>query len=211
LAIAATTLFFSPSWPRRILITLHLARPFSAPDHWRVPSRRTQTVVLCFVALYLAIQVLLPLRHFLWRGGVEWTYAEHRFSWRMMLVNISAKSIFYVTDPNTGRTRDVGASKYLSRLQTTRLGYLPDFPVQFAHYLATVMPRKGPKPLQVEARISVSINGRTPQLYVDPNVDLAAESRSLGRPRWLVPVREPLPPPGKQFIGDQLLPGSAGN
>jgi hypothetical protein len=211
LAIAATTLFFSPSWPRRILVALHLARPFSAPDHWRVPSRRTQTVMLCSVALYLAIQVLLPLRHFLWRGGVEWTYAEHRFSWRMMLVNISAKSIFYVTDPNTGRTRDVAASKYLNRLQTTRLGYLPDFPVQFAHYLATVMPRKGPKPLQVEARISVSINGRTPQLYVDPNVDLAAESRSLGRPRWLLPVREPLPPPGKQFIGDRLLPGSAGN
>ena len=204
LAITATALFFWPSWPRRIFVALRLARPFSAPDHWRVPSRRTQTVVLSFVSLYLAIQVLLPLRHFLWRGGVEWTYAEHCFSWRMLLLNIYARPIFYVTDPNTGRTRAVDPRQFLSPKQAGKLGYLPDFPVQFAHYLATVMPRKGPKPLQVEARILISINGRKPQLYVDPNVDLAAESRSLGRPRWLRPVREPLPPPGKQFSGDEL-------
>lgn len=211
LALVATALFFSPSWPRRILVALRLAHPFSAPDHWRVSSRRTQTVVLSFVALYLAIQVLLPLRHFLWRGGVEWTYAAHRFSWRMMLVDMDVRPIFYVTDPNTGTTRDVGAGQFLTLRQVMSLGYLPDFPVQFAHYLAIVMPRRGPKPLQVEARILISINGRKPQLYIDPNVDLAAESRPLGRPRWLLPVREPLLPLGKPFSEDEWLPGSAGN
>jgi len=65
--------------------------------------------------------------------------------------------------------------------------------LQFAHYLAAVMPRSGPQPLKVEARVLASLNGRKPQLIIDPNVDLAAESRTLGRPRWLLEIHEPLP------------------
>jgi hypothetical protein len=55
------------------------------------------------------------------------------------------------------------------------------------------MPRSGPKPLRVEARIFVSLNGREPQLFIDQNVDLAAEERPLGRPKWLLEIHEPLP------------------
>ena len=65
--------------------------------------------------------------------------------------------------------------------------------VQFAKYLAERFPRFGPKPVRVEARVSVSIHGRKPQLLIDPNVDLAAEKRTLGRPRWLLEIHEPLP------------------
>jgi hypothetical protein len=60
----------------------------------------------------------------------------------------------------------------------------------------------GSKPLNVEARIFVSVNGRRPELFVNPNIDLARESRSLLPPRWVLPTREPLPPPGKDFSGD---------
>ena len=88
---------------------------------------------------------------------------------------------------------------FLSARQTAVLAYLPDFPLQFAHYLAKVMPRRGPKPLRVEARIIVSINGRKPQLYIDPNVDLAVQSRTLGRPSWLLRNDEPLPPPKRSL------------
>ena len=69
----------------------------------------------------------------------------------------------------------------------------PDMLLQFAHYLARVMPRAGPKPLRVEARVLVALNGRKPRLFIDQNVDLAAEERSWGRPRWLLQVHEPLP------------------
>jgi hypothetical protein len=80
----------------------------------------------------------------------------------------------------------------------------------FAHYLAAVRPRGGPKPLKVEARVFVSINGRRPELFVDPNVDLAAESRGLLRPRWLLTTHEPLPPPGKDFSQDPFSSLPAG-
>jgi vitamin K-dependent gamma-carboxylase len=193
LAIAATTLFFSPSWPRRMVGLFRKTARTTPADDWTPPSRRKQILILSFVVIYIAIQLVVPLRHFLWSGGAEWRYAEHRFSWRMMLVRQSSQAFFYVTDPNTGRTVQVKLAEFLSPRQSAILGYLPDIPLQFAHYLAKVMPRRGPKPLRVEARIFVSINGRKPQLYIDPNVDLAAQSRSLGRPSWLLRIDEPLP------------------
>jgi vitamin K-dependent gamma-carboxylase len=199
LAIAATTLYFTPSWPRRILELLSLMNRPPQIDREKPPSPRKQIVIISLVAVYIVIQLLLPLRHLLWRGGVEWTYAEHRFGWRMMLVVPSSQAFFYVTDPNTGETVQVNPTTFLSARQTAVLAYLPDFPLQFAHYLAKVMPRRGPKPLRVEARILVSINGRKPQLYIDPNVDLAAQSRTLGRPSWLLRNDEPLPPPERSL------------
>lgn len=194
LAIAGTTLFLSPRWPRRMVEVFRPLRPIPATTDWKLPSSRKQFVVLSFVAAYIIIQLLVPLRHFLSRGGIEWTYAEHRFSWRMMLVAQYTRAIFYVTDPNTGTTSRVSPRQFLSSRQTAMMAYLPDFPLQFAHYLAKVMPRRGPKPLKVEARIFLGVNGRKPELYIDPNVDLAAEQRPLLRPHWLLPIQEPLPP-----------------
>jgi hypothetical protein len=124
----------------------------------------------------------------------------------MMLVRQSSQAFFYVTDPNTGRTVQVKLANFLSPRQSAILGYLPDIPLQFAHYLANVMPRRGPKPLRVEARIFVSINGRKPQLYIDPNVDLAAQSRPLGRPSWLLRIDEPLPAREKHAAENPVAP-----
>jgi hypothetical protein len=167
----------------------------------KIISERKQRVVLGFVALYAVIQILVPMRHFLTPGGLEWNFAEHRFSWRMMLVSQSSRAFFYVTDPNNGKTTQVGLRKFLNNRQRSMMACLPDFPVQFAHYLATIMPRTGPKPLRVEGRVLTAINGREPQLYLDPNVDLAAEPRPLLRPRWLRLLNGPLPPLDQRYSG----------
>lgn len=206
LAIAATALFFRPDWPRRIV---SIFRPVTASPSFeagRLPGPGKRLVVLNLVAIYIGIQLLVPLRHFLYPGGIEWTYEEHRFSWRMMLLDRYTLAFFYVTDPNIDKTYQVSSLEYLTEKQALRMEYRPDMLLQFAHYLAAVMPRKGPKPLKVEARVLISINGRKPQLLVDPNVDLAAEPRSLGRPRWLREIHEPLPPHGKYFSKDLLTP-----
>ena len=195
LAISATTLFFSPDWPRRIVKHLRAVHVSAEATQWKLPSTYRQGIVLSFVALYVVIQVLIPLRPFLWHGGVEWTCAEHRFSWRMLMSRGSRTAYFYVTDPNTGKTSQTFPRQFLTDRQAGMIGMLPDYPLQFARYLAKVMPRRGPKPLKVEARIFLSINGRKPELYIDPNVDLAAEPDRFGRPPWLLPIRRPLPPP----------------
>ena len=211
LAIATTTLFLSPDWPRRVVSIFRPSARFISAGDAPPPSGRKQRVVLSLVMAYLAFQFLFPLRPFLFSGGSEWAYMEHRFSWRMMLRDQSLQGYFYVTDPNRGRTLQVNPARFLSAGQMARINWQPDMVVQFAHYLADVMPRLGPKPLTVEARLFVSINGRKPELFVDPNVDFAAERRSLLRPRWLLPSRQPLPPPGKDLSEDPFASASDGN
>ena len=201
-AIAATTLFLSPGWPRRVLSIFRAETALVSTADAKPPSQRRQLVVLSLVTMYLTVQILLPLSPFLFPGGSEWTYMQHRFSWRMMLRYQSTHGNFYVTDPNTNSTYRVDPLQFLTPSQGARIYWQPDMVLQFAHYLATVMPRAGPKPLKVEARVFVSINGRRPELFVDPNVDLAAESRGWLRPHWLLATHEPLPPPGKDFSED---------
>jgi hypothetical protein len=91
------------------------------------------------------------------------------------------------------------------------MGWRPDMVQQFAHYLGTVRTRTGPEPLNVYASIFVSINGRKPQLFLDPNVDLAAAPHPWGRPPWLFQIHDPLPPPGEDYSKDLLETSSKGH
>jgi vitamin K-dependent gamma-carboxylase len=202
LAIAATTLFLSPDWPRCVVSIFHRDTSSRVANTTELASQRNQNVIFALVIAYLAIQFVVPLHPFLLRGGRQWAFMQHRFCWRMMLQKQSIQGYFYVTDPNNNRTNRVAPSDFLTPLQMVRIYWQPDTVLQCAHYLARTMPRIGSKLLTVEARIFVSVNGRRPELFVNPNVDLAAESRSLLPPRWVLPTHQPLPPPGKDFSED---------
>lgn len=204
LAIAATTLFFSPDWPRRFINRLKIGKAEERPAATApAGSLVRQRLVLAFVILYSAIQLLVPLRHLLSHGGVEWTFGPHRFSWRMYVQSQAVQSRFYVTDPNTGAEVRIAPQQFLNQRQASIMSYTPDIALQFAHYLATELPRRGPNPLIVQARIQTMINGRKFQLYLDPTVNLAAERRPfLFRPRWLKEIKDPLPPLGERYQRD---------
>lgn len=202
LAITTTTLFLSPDWPRRLVSIFSRSPKSPIADGTGVAPQRNQSVIFALVITYLAIQILIPLHPFLLSGGSQWAFMQHRFCWRMMLQRQSSRGYFYVTDPTTDRTNRVGPSDFLTPLQMVRLYWQPDTVLQCAHYLAGTMPRMGAKPLTVQARIFVSVNGRRPELFVDPKVNLSAESRGLLAPRWVLPTHESLPPPGKDFSED---------
>jgi hypothetical protein len=69
----------------------------------------------------------------------------------------------------------------------------PDMILQFAHYLADEMGKEGYGQVEVRADVEASLNGREPQLLIDPTVDLAKEPRTLGSASWIVPLVPPLP------------------
>jgi vitamin K-dependent gamma-carboxylase len=190
LGIAATTLFLSPNWPRLFSI-FRRTRKSSFLETAPLPGH--PRLVLSLVSIYLLIQILVPLRHLLYPGRVDWTYEGHRFSWRMKLIDRDARAQFYVINPNNGQTLEVDPDAILSPHQTWKMAARPDMILQFAHYLARTIPFYGTKPLRVEARVLVSLNGRKPALLVDQNVDLAAQPRTLKHVSWLLPITEPLP------------------
>jgi hypothetical protein len=62
--------------------------------------------------------------------------------------------------------------------------------LQFAQYVARdqARRRKIAHPLEVRALVTASLHGRPAQLLIDPDVDLAAEKRSLGHANWILPL-----------------------
>jgi hypothetical protein len=144
------------------------------------------------LAVYFAVQLVLPLRHHFYPGNVSWTEEGHNFSWHMKLRTKGGEAVFNVTHPRTGQTWIIKPEDYLKAHQLTKMITKPDLIVQFSHHLAEEKRREGFDNVEVRARVMVSLNGRQPQLIVDPNVDLAKEEVSLLPAKWIVPLTTPL-------------------
>ena len=188
-AIATTLLFFEPDWPRRIF---NYPRRMAAASAAALrPSPLARRAVIAGLALYLGIQVLVPLRHFAYPGNVSWTEEGHEFAWHMKLRDKEASANFRVTDPVTGRRREVDENQYLTRRQRRKMAARPDLILQFAHFLAQEF-AVGGRPAIVQADVRVSLNGRREQPLVDPEANLAEFAEGFAPKTWLVPLREPL-------------------
>jgi hypothetical protein len=76
------------------------------------PLRPRQWLLLGFIGVWLAFQVLFPLRHLLYPGSPSWTEQGHRFAWQMKLRDKDAEATFFVRDPATGREWSVALDRY---------------------------------------------------------------------------------------------------
>ena len=186
LAIGMTTLFFDPSWPRRI---------FNWPSAGSVDgstvnvSRRRQWLIAAGFCGYLAAQALFPLRHHLYPGNVAWTEEGHNFSWRMKLRSKRGTVRFRLHNPDTGMSWHANIEKYLSDRQERKMASRPLMIHHFAKYLAERAREEGHERVEVYVRSRASLNGRKLQTLIDPSVDLAAEPiRWLRADPWLVPL-----------------------
>ena len=184
--IATTILFVEPDWPRRVLRQI----PLEIPRTWTTGQMVRQSWVAGFVGIYLLVQILLPLRHWLYPGYVSWTEEGHRFAWHMKLRSKSARIVFYVTDPATGERWQVDPTGSVSSRQYSKMSTRPDMIIQYAHYIRDQFQASGQieNPI-VQADAWASLNGRPLQQFVDPTVDLAAEPAILfGHYSWVLPL-----------------------
>lgn len=149
-----------------------------------------QRATVGLVVAYLAIQLLLPLRHYLYPGNTAWTDQQDRFSWRMMLHSKVGEMAFEVTDPRTGETWLVEPQTYLTSFQAGNMQSQPDMMLQFSHFLADEWQRNGYDNVEVRAQTMISLNARDRYPIVDPAVDLAAESLSIGNADWITSLSE---------------------
>ena len=201
LMLGALLIFFAPDLPRRF------ARAFMSPGEAfpeaeppstivrpkSVASLRTSEKFLAaLLAVYFAVQIVLPLRHYFYPGDVNWTEEGHNFSWHMKLRTKGGEAVFTVTHPQSGQGWTIKPEDYLESHQLTKVITKPELILQFAHYLAEEKRREGYDNVEVRARAMVSLNGRQPQLLIDPNVDLAKEQVGLLPKWWIVPLTTPL-------------------
>lgn len=193
--LAATTIFFNPSWPRRYFRLpqpAELAEPANPGPIARLLKKWGTQLLVAALALHFAVQIALPLRHWLYPGDVAWTEEGHRFAWRMKLRDKGAGGYFLVTDPATGRRWRAEVSDYLTPDQTRPMWSRPDMILQLAHEIARrEQATLGRRP-EVRVVVRASLNYRDPEFLIDPQTDLAAVERSLRPARWI--TRPDLPP-----------------
>lgn len=209
-ATAAIILFLPPSLPRRVATWIRLqfksqhrrtkalkrtaaTEPASATGASIVAfSRRplAQRAIIGFVVAYLAIQLLVPLRHHFYPGNPAWTDQGDRFAWRMMLHSKVGELTYEVTDPATGQTWQVDPETYISSFQLGNARSQPDMILQLGHFIADEWRKKGYENVEVRAQTAISLNGRDPYPIVDPSVDLAAENLTVGNSDWITSLEE---------------------
>jgi len=190
LMIAATALFFAPNWPRQ-LFNWPRKEPIDASEI--APIIHTpfeQRKIITLLAAYLLVQTVIPLRHFLYAGSVNWTEEGHRFAWRQRVRHKNTQVSLTATDPATGEKWPVNPADYLAPHQLNPLKYQPELVLQLAHHVSEVYREQGRPGIEVRATAPCSLNGHERALLIDPTVNLAAQPRTLAPAPWIMPQKQ---------------------
>jgi hypothetical protein len=160
-------IFFSPSWPRRFVkraAPAPVAAPVAAPSRVWVP----------ILALHVAIQLVVPLRHHAMPGNVLWNEDGMRFAWHVM-VREKHGAVTFVVELADGRRLEVPPGHYLTARQEREMAGQPDLIRQLARKIAADMRAAGHGDVAVYAETRVSLNGRRPIALIDPGADLTGD------------------------------------
>jgi vitamin K-dependent gamma-carboxylase len=193
--VVAASVFFAPDWPRRFLRgrTRPAAAPAAPPASAPAVPTRARTLGLAALAVYAAVQLLVPLRHYVYPGGVTWGEEGMRWSWKVMLREKHGSVTYYVRTPGSGSEVQVSPRRYLRGRQAREMAGQPDLILQLAHHIARDFRARGHGQVEVRAEALVSLNGRPARPMIDPEVDLARVDDGLAPKHWILP--EPHDPP----------------
>ena len=183
-ALVMTSLFFDPVSFRSLPGLKDRLDPITHESAPTIPSAGGSMSLLA-LAVYALIQILLPLRPWVYPGNVSWNEHGHIFSWRMMVRAKTGDVTFVVKDPSSKRVWHEHPYRYMTLLQYRKMLGKPDLLLQFAHFLAERYRTRGYPGVKVRVRAKISLNGRPARLLLDPTVDLASESRSLRPYMWI--------------------------
>lgn len=193
--IILTTVFFDASLHKKVLSLVENNRKESGI---LLSSKKSQWVHFLLWA-YIVVQVLLPFRYLLYPGKLFWTEQGFRFSWRVMLIEKVGYCTFYVSPENNSLRKVVEPADYLTEQQCKQMATQPDMILQFAHFLRDEYKDKtfiegndtiqmGDPKVFVDARVALFNQGS--RLFVDPDVNLAAQPYNLLNRSWILPYDE---------------------
>lgn len=189
--IVSALIFFSPALHHKILriISRYTGINKSVFDNSREliiqPVKRK--VLIGFIAVFFAIQILFPWRYLLYPGELFWTEEGFRFSWRVMLMEKVGYAQFKIVDSETGKRFYVDNSDFLTPFQEKQMSTQPDFILQYAHFLAEHFREQGHKNIEVYVENYVALNGRQSRPYLDPEVNLLNYKDSFKHKTFILP------------------------
>lgn len=184
LMIGAITIFFDPDWPRGVAARFGVT---TRPGALATPHPRLgQTVLVALLHVYVLLQLVVPLRHWLYPGRVSWTEEGHRFSWHMKLRKKASRLTIYVEDHASGRRWRLDPAADLRPRQLRKLETFPDILLQYVHYQRDRLESAGVRNPIITVDWQCSLNGAPYRPLVDPHINLAAEERTWRPASWLL-------------------------
>ncbi len=142
--------------------------------------------ILGFVIIYTSLQILIPLRHLLYKRNWQWTHEGSNFSWRMMADRHETNGSITIEDP---RTKDV-YTYFPERLNDKQLtmAHTPYMLFQYIQHLKQQTDIKNPI---IRADIQVSLNGKPFQYMFDPTCNLSEVNYSPFKDlKWILPLNK---------------------
>lgn len=145
---------------------------------------RWKKLWLVLAAVWVAVQMTVPLRHHLYPTDVNWAEDGHRFSWRMKVREKHGTIALTIREAD-GRLVPVDLEAHLRPRQISKMTTRPDMVIQFAQELESMADRD----IQVYAESFVSLNGRDLERYIRPDVDLTTVDIPDFGPAWYMTDR----------------------
>jgi len=184
LMIVSAPIFWAPSWPRRLLIRLP---GWSRTVPSGIAGAPLEAIRGGFVSVYVAAQLLLPLRSALYPGNTNWSEEGFRFAWKVMLIE-KAGSLEFDVEDRAGRHHSVSPQQYLTPFQARMAATQPDMILELSHWIARDYAARGAGAVRVYADSEVSFNGRLRHRLIDPKQDLASVHDGLAAKPWILPA-----------------------
>ena len=146
--------------------------------------------MLWTLGVFFAIQMVVPFRYVLYPSELFWAEEGYRFSWRVMLVEKIGYTNFKVVNKTSGSSFYVRNGHFLTDLQIKQMSFQPDMILEYAHYLGDHFKSQGHKNIGIYAESYVSLNGRSNQQFIDPEIDLLMQKESFKHKQWIKPFKD---------------------
>jgi hypothetical protein len=157
----------------------------------RADKKKGSSWILGFVLVYMALQVLIPLRHLLYKRDLQWTHEGIDFSWRMMADHHETDGSITIEDPQTKDLYVHSPGTLLTRKQLVMVNN-PYMLVQYLQFLKKFLRNNTDiKNPIIKADIQVSVNGRPFQHMYDPTCNLSEVTYSpFKHLNWIIPLKK---------------------
>ena len=159
----------------------------------RTPRKEGSPWILGFVLVYTSLQILIPLRHLLYKRDLHWTHEGINFSWQMMADHHETDGSITVEDPQTKDVFLHSPERLLNHKQLVMVNN-PYMLVQYVQFLKEFLKKQHPdiKNPIIRADIQVSVNGKPFQHMYDPTCNLSEVAYSPFKDlKWIMPLKKP--------------------
>lgn len=136
-------------------------------------NHSVSTIFFPLLILYIAFQILFPLRHLTLPNQVDWTNIAQQFSWRMKIQSRDViKSDFFIVDWDNNRKIPFKHNKYINTMQIKKMAEDPRMHLRFAHFIVSKAAEFDVNNPEIRGDLILNCNGQGPYTVINNETDL---------------------------------------